>query len=107
MGNLTSPACTGSLRTGSCIAETGFMICCMLSKRLLAVITMRAVSELFPFSNVRQRVASALPPWDWALVVAAGLHTVKDLYCNSCNALLGWRYCSAKEKAQRYKEGRL
>ena len=49
----------------------------------------------------------SLPPWDRTLVVAAGLHTVKDLYCNSCNALLGWRYCSAKEKAQRYKEGRL
>ncbi len=31
---------------------------------------------------------------------------MKDLYCNSCNALLGWRYCSAKEKAQRYKEGK-
>ena len=46
-------------------------------------------------------------PYGIALVVAAGLHIVQDLYCNSCNALLGWRYCSAKEKAQRYKEGRL
>lgn len=39
-------------------------------------------------------------------LMTTGLHTVKDLYCNSCNALLGWRYCSAKEKAQRYKEGK-
>ncbi|KAJ2716941.1 hypothetical protein H4R19_000340 [Coemansia spiralis] len=39
-------------------------------------------------------------------LLMTGLHTVCDLYCRRCNALVGWKYLRAHDKAQRYKEGR-
>eukprot|EP00210_Caulerpa_lentillifera_P004825 g4606.t2 len=35
-----------------------------------------------------------------------GLHTVADIYCVSCNAVLGWKYELAFEASQKYKEGK-
>jgi hypothetical protein len=40
------------------------------------------------------------------MAVTVGMHTVRDLNCSICNAPLGWKYCSAKEHTQRYKEGK-
>lgn len=34
-----------------------------------------------------------------------GLHTVNDIYCSSCQQILGWRYEKAYEESQKYKEG--
>eukprot|EP00164_Ancoracysta_twista_P001720 GFYU01002254.1.p1 GENE.GFYU01002254.1~~GFYU01002254.1.p1 ORF type:complete len:117 (-),score=28.21 GFYU01002254.1:478-828(-) len=38
--------------------------------------------------------------------LTTGLHTVADVYCNCCNALVGWKYETAYEESQRYKEGK-
>ncbi|KAL5700203.1 hypothetical protein ACHQM5_025680 [Ranunculus cassubicifolius] len=35
----------------------------------------------------------------------SGLHAVKDIYCCSCQQLLGWKYEKAYEEDQMYKEG--
>ncbi|XP_051149587.1 protein yippee-like At4g27745 [Andrographis paniculata] len=35
-----------------------------------------------------------------------GLHTVADIYCSDCNAVLGWKYLRAYEDSQKYKEGK-
>ncbi|CAO1624331.1 unnamed protein product [Jaminaea pallidilutea] len=35
-----------------------------------------------------------------------GLHTVADLHCKGCDALVGWTYLKAWEGSQKYKEGR-
>ncbi|CAO1614255.1 unnamed protein product [Parajaminaea phylloscopi] len=35
-----------------------------------------------------------------------GMHTVADLKCRGCDALVGWTYLRAWEGSQKYKEGR-
>jgi len=35
-----------------------------------------------------------------------GLHTVRDLTCIVCKTSLGWKYCTAKEPSQKYKQGK-
>ncbi|PON90241.1 Yippee/Mis18-like [Trema orientale] len=37
--------------------------------------------------------------------LTSGLHTVNDIYCSSCQQILGWRYERAYEPSQKYKEG--
>lgn len=39
-------------------------------------------------------------------LLITGLHTVCDIYCVSCSALLGWKYETAYEQSQKYKEGK-
>ena len=39
-------------------------------------------------------------------VLITGLHTVADVYCNCCQACLGWKYVEAFEESQKYKEGK-
>ncbi|GLI68237.1 hypothetical protein VaNZ11_012587, partial [Volvox africanus] len=39
-------------------------------------------------------------------VLITGLHTVADIYCTSCNTVLGWKYEHAFEESQKYKEGK-
>jgi hypothetical protein len=39
-------------------------------------------------------------------LLITGLHTVADIACTGCAAVLGWKYVQAFEEAQRYKEGR-
>jgi hypothetical protein len=41
-----------------------------------------------------------------ALLTYSGIHTVRDLSCMVCKTSLGWKYCTAKEPSQRYKQGR-
>jgi len=36
-----------------------------------------------------------------------GRHMVRDVFCKSCDAKLGWMYEFATEENQRYKEGRV
>ncbi|XP_047048976.1 protein yippee-like [Lolium rigidum] len=39
-------------------------------------------------------------------MMTTGLHTVCDIFCVTCGSILGWKYVSAFEKEQRYKEGK-
>jgi len=39
-------------------------------------------------------------------ILITGLHTVCDIYCNVCQAVLGWKYEEAFEESQKYKEGK-
>jgi hypothetical protein len=44
------------------------------------------------------------PPEDRVLMT--GLHTVCDIYCKRCQAVVGWTYQRAFEPSQVYKEGK-
>ncbi|XP_004510027.1 protein yippee-like At5g53940 isoform X1 [Cicer arietinum] len=39
-------------------------------------------------------------------LMLSGLHTVKDIFCCRCGQIIGWKYESAHEKSQKYKEGK-
>ena len=39
-------------------------------------------------------------------MMTTGLHTVCDIFCVACGAILGWKYLVAFDKGQRYKEGK-
>ncbi|KAF9594477.1 hypothetical protein IFM89_031595 [Coptis chinensis] len=39
-------------------------------------------------------------------MMMTGMHTVADIFCVSCGSIVGWKYESAHEKAQKYKEGK-
>ncbi|KAI7859409.1 yippee-like 1 [Circinella umbellata] len=39
-------------------------------------------------------------------LLMTGVHTVADISCMICRAKLGWKYLRAREKPQKYKEGR-
>lgn len=36
----------------------------------------------------------------------SGMHTVADIFCCCCGQIVGWKYESAHEKSQKYKEGK-
>ncbi|KAI9144839.1 yippee-like protein [Paraphysoderma sedebokerense] len=38
--------------------------------------------------------------------MTTGLHTVRDIFCQHCNIVVGWKYEKAYEETQRYKEGK-
>lgn len=39
-------------------------------------------------------------------LMTTGMHTVSDIFCNTCMQLVGWKYEEAFEKSQKYKEGK-
>ncbi|KAF7141760.1 hypothetical protein RHSIM_Rhsim06G0202500 [Rhododendron simsii] len=39
-------------------------------------------------------------------VMLSGMHTVVDIFCCCCGQIVGWKYESAQEKSQKYKEGK-
>lgn len=39
-------------------------------------------------------------------MMTSGLHTIADIFCNCCGRIVGWKYESAWEKNQKYKEGK-
>uniref|UniRef100_A0ACD6A6L5 Uncharacterized protein n=1 Tax=Avena sativa TaxID=4498 RepID=A0ACD6A6L5_AVESA len=39
-------------------------------------------------------------------LMMTGMHTVSDIFCVGCGSIVGWKYESAHEKSQRYKEGK-
>ncbi|KAJ2894254.1 hypothetical protein GGI21_000345 [Coemansia aciculifera] len=39
-------------------------------------------------------------------LLMTGIHTVCDLHCRVCGAVIGWKYVRAHDSAQQYKEGR-
>eukprot|EP00249_Psilotum_nudum_P006079 c19443_g1_i1 orf=598-981(-) len=40
-------------------------------------------------------------------MMTTGMHTVADIFCVCCSQIVGWKYVTAHEKNQRYKEGKL
>ncbi|KAF5738457.1 protein yippee-like [Tripterygium wilfordii] len=38
--------------------------------------------------------------------MTTGMHAVADLFCVGCGSLVGWKYETAHEKSQKYKEGK-
>ncbi|XWS65860.1 hypothetical protein CRYUN_Cryun05aG0150100 [Craigia yunnanensis] len=39
-------------------------------------------------------------------LMMTGLHTVVDIFCVGCGSIVGWKYETAHEKSQKYKEGK-
>ncbi|CAL5422177.1 unnamed protein product [Camellia sinensis] len=39
-------------------------------------------------------------------MMTTGLHTVADIFCVGCGSIVGWKYETAHEKGQKYKEGK-
>ncbi|KAK8577347.1 hypothetical protein V6N13_027626 [Hibiscus sabdariffa] len=39
-------------------------------------------------------------------MMMTGMHTVVDIFCVGCGSIVGWKYESAHEKTQKYKEGK-
>ncbi|KAI8001254.1 Protein yippee-like [Camellia lanceoleosa] len=39
-------------------------------------------------------------------IMFTGTHTVSDIFCCCCGQILGWKYVTAHDKAQKYKEGK-
>ncbi|XP_004305129.1 PREDICTED: protein yippee-like [Fragaria vesca subsp. vesca] len=39
-------------------------------------------------------------------IMITGLHTVVDIFCVSCGSVVGWKYESAYDEGQKYKEGK-
>lgn len=39
-------------------------------------------------------------------MMMTGMHTVVDIFCVGCGEILGWKYESAQEKLEKYKEGK-
>ncbi|KAE8713052.1 Protein yippee-like [Hibiscus syriacus] len=37
----------------------------------------------------------------------SGMHTVADVFCCCCGQIVGWKYETAREKDQKYKEGKV
>ncbi|KAE9596193.1 hypothetical protein Lalb_Chr17g0346741 [Lupinus albus] len=38
--------------------------------------------------------------------MTTGLHTVADIFCVGCGSIVGWKYETAHENSQKYKEGK-
>ncbi|PSS04800.1 Protein yippee-like, partial [Actinidia chinensis var. chinensis] len=39
-------------------------------------------------------------------LMITGMHTVSDVFCCCCGQILGWKYVSACDEVQKYKEGK-
>ncbi|OUZ99076.1 Yippee/Mis18 [Macleaya cordata] len=39
-------------------------------------------------------------------LMITGMHTVRDIFCVGCGAIVGWKYVAAHDKSQKYKEGK-
>lgn len=39
-------------------------------------------------------------------ILITGMHTVCDIHCATCHQCLGWKYETAFEESQKYKEGK-
>ena len=39
-------------------------------------------------------------------MLLTGIHIVRDIFCKSCSAYVGWTYVKAYEFSERYKEGK-
>uniref|UniRef100_A0A8C0JK20 Protein yippee-like n=1 Tax=Canis lupus dingo TaxID=286419 RepID=A0A8C0JK20_CANLU len=56
-------------------------------------------------SSLLYRVNVGCGPAEQRLLLT-GLHSVADIFCESCKTTLGWKYEQAFETSQKYKEGK-
>ncbi|XP_057462428.1 protein yippee-like At5g53940 [Actinidia eriantha] len=56
----------------------------------------------FLFKNA---VNVSVGPTEERLMIT-GMHTVSDVFCCCCGQILGWKYVSACDEVQKYKEGK-
>ncbi|KAH1263321.1 Protein yippee-like [Glycine soja] len=69
-------------------------------RNIVLVLFMDAVNILFFYSvNVTVGVNEDRQ-------MLTGMHTVADIFCVGCGSIVGWRYETAHEKSQKYKEGK-
>uniref|UniRef100_A0A8C0J6J9 Yippee like 4 n=1 Tax=Chelonoidis abingdonii TaxID=106734 RepID=A0A8C0J6J9_CHEAB len=61
------------------------------------------LSHPAPLSGARVNVGCG--PAEQRLLLT-GLHSVADIFCESCKTTLGWKYEQAFETSQKYKEGK-
>ncbi|KAK9152837.1 hypothetical protein Sjap_000317 [Stephania japonica] len=40
-------------------------------------------------------------------MMLSGMHTVADIFCCCCGQIVGWKYETAHDKTQKYKEGKI
>nr|GMD57497.1 Regulatory protein [Ipomoea batatas] len=59
--------------------------------------------KAYLFNKVRVNVTSGK---NEDRMMTTGLHTVADIFCVRCGSIVGWKYETAYEKDQKYKEGR-
>ncbi|PWA44634.1 yippee family putative zinc-binding protein [Artemisia annua] len=58
--------------------------------------------KAYLFSNVVNVTAGPIEE----RMMLSGLHTVTDIYCVCCGQIVGWKYETAHEQSQKYKEGK-
>ncbi|XP_057797419.1 protein yippee-like At5g53940 isoform X1 [Salvia miltiorrhiza] len=58
--------------------------------------------KAYLFNNV---VNVTVGPHEERMMIS-GMHTVSDVFCCSCGQLLGWKYETAHEESQKYKQGK-
>lgn len=58
--------------------------------------------KAYLFSNVANTTIGPLEE----RMMLSGMHTVADIFCCCCGQIVGWKYESAHEKSQKYKEGK-
>uniref|UniRef100_A0A5F8A3D3 Protein yippee-like n=2 Tax=Cercopithecidae TaxID=9527 RepID=A0A5F8A3D3_MACMU len=87
------PASPPRLSAATCPAATA------LTAVSTAVHTWPNTMSLFPRVNV------GCGPAEQRLLLT-GLHSVADIFCESCKTTLGWKYEQAFETSQKYKEGK-
>lgn len=60
-------------------------------------------SLLRPITPIQpHRINVTVGPHEKRMLIT-GMHTVADIYCLECEALLGWKYQEAFEESQKYK----
>ncbi|KAG5546192.1 hypothetical protein RHGRI_018391 [Rhododendron griersonianum] len=62
-------------------------------------ITWKDSSSIMPMVNI------TYGPHEERMMLS-GMHTVVDIFCCCCGQIVGWKYESAQEKSQKYKEGK-
>ncbi|KAJ6720562.1 PROTEIN YIPPEE-LIKE CG15309-RELATED [Salix viminalis] len=87
------------------VAQSVFSSSCYLSftKRL-------ASKMLYPIRHGKaylfRKVANVFAGEKEDRSMLTGLHTVADIFCVGCGSIVGWKYVTAHDKSQKYKEGK-
>ncbi|KAH9554185.1 hypothetical protein CY35_08G050800 [Sphagnum magellanicum] len=73
---------------------------------MVASIAVAIVKAIWPTVKISSpRVNVSVGPQEDQMMTT-GKHTVADIFCNCCQWIVGWKYESAFEKSQKYKEGK-
>ncbi|GJV89100.1 yippee-like protein [Tanacetum coccineum] len=73
-----------------------------IKRKIYALLTIEKV-ELYLLTSYKVNVTAG--PIEERMMLS-GLHTVTDIYCVCCGQIVGWKYETAHEQSQKYKEGK-